>query len=216
MFKRWFEFSSNGNGSAGIGELRNGSMTNGLALPPPPESECPPIPEHRVDPAPASRNAVAKQPQSPCGILKVAEMANSEHLAGLSPEAKRCAIMMALEAVGAGVEDLLHDAVIRQRALDDQDKEQQDALRRFEEAKAEESRKLQAELESLTGQFMAREQANADEVAREQEKFRASRKQRQQESQQIAEAAAFCVPDRMGQHGGSLASVLERAAGARR
>ena len=216
MFKRWFEFSSNGNGSAGSGELRNGSMTNGLALPAPQESECPPPPEHRVDSAPSSRNAVAKQPQKPCGILKVVDMANSEHLAGLSPEAKRCAIMMALEAVGAGVEDLLQDAVIRQRALNDQEKEQQEALRRFEETKAEESRKLQGELESLTGQFMARVQANADEVAREQDKLRAWQRKKQQESQQIAEAAAFCVPDGMGQHGGSLASVLERAAGARR
>src|SRR5947208_17073753 len=124
MFKRLFGFSSNGNGSAGVGELRNGSMKNGLAVPAPQESECPPRSEHRVDPAPASRNAVVKQPQSPCGILKVVEMMNSEHLAGLSPEAKRCAIMMALEAVGAGVEDLLQDAVIRQRALNDQDKEQ--------------------------------------------------------------------------------------------
>src|SRR4051794_10755881 len=216
MFKRLFEFSSNGNGSAGVGELRNGSMKNGLAVAAPQESECPPRSERPVDPAPASRNAVAKQSQSPCGILKVVEMVNSEHLAGLSPEAKRCAIMMALEAVGAGVEDLLQDAVIRQRALNDQDKEQQDALRRFEETKAEESRKLQGELESLTGQFMARVQANADEVAREQDRFRGWQRKRQQESQQIADAAAFCVPDRMGQHGGSLASVLERAAGARR
>jgi hypothetical protein len=216
MFKRWFEFSSNGNGSAGSGELRNGSMTNGLALPAPQESECSPPPEHRVDPAPSSRNALAQQPQKPSGILKVVDMAKSEHLAGLSPEAKRCAIMMALEAVGAGIEDLLQDAVIRQRALNDQEKEQQEALRRFEETKAEESRKLQGELESLTGQFMARVQANADEVAREQDKLRAWQRKKQHESQQIAEAAAFCVPDGMGQHGGSLASVLERAAGARR
>src|SRR5205807_5696420 len=161
----------------------------GLAAPTPQESEGPPRSEHRVDPAPASRNAVAKQPQSPSGILKVVEMVKSEHLAGLSPEAKRCAIMMALEAVGAGVEDLLQDAVVRQRALNDQDKEQQDALRRFEETKAEESRKLQSELESLTSEYMARVQGNADEVAREQDRFRAWQRKRQQESQQIAEAA---------------------------
>src|SRR5436305_10979383 len=97
MFKRWFEFSSNGNGSSGVGELRNGSMKIGLAAPTPQESEGPPRSETRVDPAPASRNAVAKQPQSPSGILKVVEMVKSEHLSGLSPEAKRCASMMALE-----------------------------------------------------------------------------------------------------------------------
>jgi hypothetical protein len=216
MFKRWFESSSNGNGSSHIGEHRNGSVEIGLTLPAQQESECPPRSAHLADAAPISREPALKPPQVPCGILKVVEMANSEHLAGLSPEAKRCAIMMALDAVGAGVEDLLQDAVVRQRALNDQDKEQQDALRRFEEAKAEESRKLQGELDSLTSEYMARVQANADEVAREQDRFRAWQRKRQQESQQIADAAAFCVPDGMGQHGGSLASVLERAAGARR
>jgi len=216
MFKRWFESSANGNGSTGIGELRNGSMTNGVVLHAPQECECPPRSDHRVDAGPANHNPAAKQPQIPCGILKVVEMVNSEHLAGLSLEAKRCAIMMALEAVGAGVEELLQDAVVRQRALNDQDKEQQDELRRFEEKKAEEGRKLQSELESLTSEYMARVHANADDVAREQDRFRACQRKRQQEAQQIAEAAAFCVPDPMGQHGGNLAAVLERAAGARR
>ena len=122
--------------------------------------------------------------------------------------------MMALEAVGAGIEDLLQDAVVRQRALNDYEKEQQDALRRFEETKAEEKPEAAKRAgEPDRASYMARVQANADEVAREQDKFRAWQRKKQQESQQIAEAAAFCVPDGLGPHGGSLASVLERAAG---
>ena len=207
MFKRWFEFSSNGNGSASFGEHRNGSSEQSLALLEPQESEGPsrstasqkeepssPLPsDHRVDLEQVYRTPGPKAGPVPCGILKVVEMVNSDHLAGLSPDAKRCAVMMALEAVGAGVEDLLQDAVVRQRALNDYDKEQQEALRRFEELKGEENRKLQSELESLTSQFMARVQANIDEVAREQDKFRAWQRKKQQESQHIAEAAAFCV-----------------------
>jgi len=229
MFKRWFEFSSNGNGSAGFGEHRNGSSEQSLALLEQ-ESEGPsrstasrkeepssPLPsDHRVDLEQVYRTPGPKPGSVPCGILKVVEMVNSDHLAGLSPDAKRCAVMMALEAVGAGVEDLLQDAVVRQRALNDYDKEQQEALRRFEELKGEENRKLQSELESLTSQFMARVQANIDEVAREQDKFRAWQRKKQQESQHIAEAAAFCVPEGLGPHGNSLTSVLERAATARR
>src|SRR5689334_14956362 len=51
------------------------------------------------------------------GIAKVVEMVNSPHLSGLSQDAKRCAVMMALEAVGVSVEELLQDAVLRQRTL---------------------------------------------------------------------------------------------------
>jgi len=204
-------------------------MQHGLALLESQENESPPRPpaslpesaptallSEYVDVQQIYGSPAPKPAPSPCGILKVVDMVNSEHLSGLSAEAKSCAIMMALEAVGAGVEDLLQDAVARQRALNDYDKEQQDALRRFEETKAEEKRKLQSELESLTTQYMVRVQANADEVSREQEKFRAWQRKKQHESQRIAEAAAFCVPDGLGPHAGGLSSVLERAAGARR
>jgi uncharacterized protein HemX len=229
MFKRWFEFSSNGKGASGIAERRNGSTEHALALLDPQESDDSPrapaslpgqpssaLPLEYVDLQQVYRNPAVKAAQIPCGILKVVDMVNSEHLSGLSPEAKRCAIMMALEAVGAGIEDLLQDAVARQRALNDYEKEQQYALRRFEETKAEEKRKLQSELEGLTTQYMARVQANADEVSGEQEKFRAWQRKKHQESQRIAEAAAFCVPDGLAPHTSGLSSVLERAAGARR
>jgi hypothetical protein len=230
MFKRWFEFSSNGNGSAGIGERRNGSTEHGLAVLEQHGSEGPArLPASGYEAAPAALPSddpvdaekkypgpALKPPQGSCGILKVVEMMNSEHLAGLSTDAKRCAIMMALDAVGAGIEELLQDAVSRQRALNDYDKQQQDVLRRFEEKKAEEKRELQEELASLTSQYMARVQANAEEVAREQEKVRAWQRKKQKESQHIAEAASFCVPDGLGPHAGSLAEVLERAAGGRR
>jgi len=230
MFKRWFEFSSNGDGSAGIGERRNGSTEHGLAVLEQHGSEGPArLPASRFESAPAAVSSddlvaaekkytgpIPEMPQAVRGILKVVEMVNSEHLTALSTEAKRCAIMMALDAVGAGIEDLLQDAVSRQRALNDSDKEQQDALRRFEEKKAEEKRQLQEDLASLTSQYMARVEANAEEVAREQGKFRAWQRKKQKESQHIAEAASFCVPEGLGPHAGSLAEVLERAAGGRR
>src|SRR5437868_11862408 len=43
------------------------------------------------------RNAPVKPPKAAYGILKVAEMVNSSHLSGMSPEAKRCSLLMALE-----------------------------------------------------------------------------------------------------------------------
>ncbi len=159
-------------------------------------------------------NAAVKPPRLPYGILKVASMANSSHLAGLSADAKRCSLLMALEAAGVEVEDLLQDAVVRQRALNDYEEAQQQKIKEFEAAKLEENSKIQAEMDRLTSQFRSRIQANLEEVAREQDKFRAWQRGKQQEAQRITEAATFCVPQGSASNG--LAEVLERATFARR
>jgi hypothetical protein len=128
------------------------------------------------------------------GILKVAEMADSPHLAGMSAEAKRASVMMALEAAGVDLDDLLQDAIIRQRALNDHEEAHSARLKAFEAAKLEENRKIQAELERITAQHMHRVQANLDQVARQQDLFREWRKKKDQEAHRIADAAAICVP----------------------
>lgn len=229
MFKRWFEFSPNRNGSARNGESRNGSAGQVLPLMELQEDERPSGPptsasDRKNNAAPSDdradfeniyRSAAAKLPQIPFGILKVVDMVNSQHLSGLSPEARRCAVLMALEVAGAEIPDLLQDAMFRQHTLNDYEKEQQEKLRRFEEGKAEENRGLQAELERLSSQYMARLQGNQDEVAREQDDFRAWQRKKQQEAQRIAAAAALCVPEGMSSHSGSLTAVLERACAAR-
>jgi hypothetical protein len=160
------------------------------------------------------QNAAVKPPRLPYGILKVASMASSSHLAGLSADAKRCSLLMALEAAGVEVEDLLQDAVVRQKALNDYEDGQHQKLKEFEAAKLEENSKIQAEMDRLTSQFLSRIQANLEEVAHEQDKFRAWQRGKQQEAQRITEAATFCVPQ--GSASSGLAEVLERATLARR
>ncbi len=157
------------------------------------------------------QNAAVKPPRLSYGILKVAEMVSSPHLAGLSPEAKRCSLLMALEAAGAEVEDLLQDAVVRQRALNDYEEAQKSRLTHFEQSKLEENKKIQQELDRVTAQHMSRIQANLDEVAREQDNFRAWQRTKLQESQRITEAAAYCVPQGSAASVSSLTAVLERA-----
>jgi len=155
--------------------------------------------------------AAVKPPRLSYGILKVAEMMNSPHLDGLSPDARRCSLLMALEAAGAEVEDLLQDAVVRQRALNDYEDGQKNRLEAFEQSKIDENKKIQQELDRLTAQHMVRIQSNLDEVAREQDNFRAWQKGKQQESQRITEAAAYCVPQGSAASVSSLTAVLERA-----
>jgi len=160
------------------------------------------------------QNAAVKPPTLAYGILKVAEMVGSPHLAGMSAEPKRNSILMALEAAGAEIDFLLEDAVFRQRALNDHEEALLQKQREFEAAKSAEARKVQAELERLTAQYMERIQANLDEVAREQDNLRGWQRRKQQESQRIAEAAMYCVPNGSQAANGAFPTLLERGAAA--
>jgi hypothetical protein len=227
MLKRWFDFSSNGNGVAAPGEHRNGYTEGTTAVMQMEEGECPSRPAPSPQPpevhgAPPETGSDFEQIYKRAGIvpgargiLKVVEMVHSPHLSGMSPEGKRCAVRMALDAVGATVEGVLQDAVSRQSVLNDFEKEQQEKLRRFEETKGDENRRLQADLDKLTHEYMSRMQAAVDEVSREQDKFRAWQKRKELELQMIADSAALCVPESMGSHAIGLSGVLERACGAR-
>lgn len=230
MFKKIFRFSYDGEPAVRNGAHSNGTATHAVALAElneeierAPYAAAEPAPKKSakaaVTPAAAERNdlsfdniygaAAITSPVAGYTILKVADMVGSQHLAALSPDAKRCSVLMALDAAGVKMEELLQDAVIRQRALNNHEAARQQRLQEFEAAKTEANHKLQQDLDRLTADYMAMMQANLDEVAHEQDDFHAWQKRKQQESQRIAEAAAFCVPAEG--HSGSLTAVLERA-----
>jgi len=152
-----------------------------------------------------------KLPRISYNILKVADMVHSPHLSSMSADAKRNSLLMALDAANVAVEDVLQDAVLRQRALTEYEDAQRARLKHFELTKAEENNKIQAELEKATKAHMARIQANLDEIAKEQDNFRAWQKSKNQECERLTEAAGFCVPQGSAIGVSSLASVLERA-----
>jgi len=228
MLKKWLAFSfndgHNGNGASSAGALATSPAIH-PAEPMEPDQE-----DDRRSARPASstappkpatfdqiyQSAASKPPQIRYGILKVIEMIDSPHLGGMTPEAKRCAVMMALEAAGAEIEDLLQDAVVRQRALNDYEEKQAERLREFEAAIAEDNRAIQMELDRITSQYMARIQANVDEVAGQQDTFHAWQKRKQQECQRMTEAAGVLVPQGSASHNGALTAVLERASAGRR
>ena len=61
----------------------------------------------------------AEIPPAPQGysILKVAHMLESEHIRNLATETKRASLLMALEAAGVQVDEVLQDATLRQRSI---------------------------------------------------------------------------------------------------
>ena len=158
------------------------------------------------------KDAPAQPPNMAYGILKVSEMLNSAHLAGMSHDSKRSSVLMAIEAANIQVEDLLQDAMLRQRALNDYEGSEDLRLKEFESATDRENNLLQAEVERLTSQYMARIQGNIDEVAAAQDRFRAWQKRKTQELQHISAAAAICVPKGAESNGNntSYTAVLAR------
>jgi len=215
MLKRLLQLSFRGE-EAQKGGDRTGSVALVAVT-----TECEHVPEVRGPKMPLKtvsfeqiyQNAEAKPPRVPYGILKVAEMVGSPHIAGMSTEAKRSSLLMALEAAGVEIEDVLQDAVLRQRALNDYEEQEQRRIKAFESAKLEENAAIQAELERITADYMARVQANIESYEREQEEFRSWQKRKQQEAQRITEAASFCVPPGSAVNGAGLTAVLERATG---
>ena len=214
MFRRLFQFSLNGSDETSHTSPQD-TRTESAAWPGVPV--VPPNTRRPIDNFDSFdeiyRTAPANPPHVGYSILKVAGMLKSAHLAGMNSDAKRAALMMALEAAGAELKDILQDAMLRQRALNDYEDTQQKRLREFEAASGEENRAIQAELDKITAQYMARIQVYVDAVAGQQDLFRAWQKSKQQESTSITEALGFCSPQENPMD--TLSAVLERTSNRR-
>jgi hypothetical protein len=128
-------------------------------------------------------------------IMKVAEMLQSEHIRSLPREVKRSSVLVALEAAGAPLQDVIEDAVRRDRALDTFERVQEQALGTLETGKAQENQQIQSEMDRLVAEHRSRMQANNDEVAKEKERFFGWRLKKQEEEQRIADAVSYFVTD---------------------
>lgn len=128
-------------------------------------------------------------------IYKIAEMLQSEHIRNLPAGVKKSSILVALDASGVKLEEVIEDAIRRDRALDTFERVQQKALDELEAKKKDESRAIQEELDRIVAEHRARIQANADHVARTKEKFQEWRLQKQLEEQRIADAVSYFVTE---------------------
>jgi hypothetical protein len=128
-------------------------------------------------------------------IMKISEMLQSEHIRNLPREVKRSSVLVALEAAGAPLQDVIEDAVKRDRALDTFERVQEQALESLESRKAKENQEIQAEMDRMVAEHRSRMQANNDEVAKEKERFFGWRLKKQEEEQRIADAVSYFVTE---------------------
>lgn len=138
-------------------------------------------------------SAGIQTPRLGYSISKVVAMLSSEHIGDLPSETKRASLMMALDAAGVQVNEVLQDATLRQHALNSYESGQKKRLEQYEARKSQDNREIQAEMDRVTAQYLARINSNLDEVAREKDALRKWQVQKQEEAQQMAEAVALCV-----------------------
>jgi hypothetical protein len=139
-------------------------------------------------------------------IMKVAEMLRSEHIRNLPRDVKRSSVLVALEAAGAPIQDVIQDAVKRDRALDTFERVQEKSVNELEARKTKENQEIQAEIDRIVAEHRSRMQANNDEVAKEKERFYAWRLKKQEEEQKISDAVSYFVTENPITTGGSAAA----------
>ena len=152
------------------------------------------------------RAAEIQPPAHGYTIMKIAEMLQSERIRTLPAEVKKNSILLALDAASVKIEEVIEDAVRRDRALDGFERVQQKALDELELRKEKDNAQIQAELDRLIEEHKARIQANKDEVAKEKERFYGWRLRKQEEEQKISDSVSYFVVENPITAGGVGAS----------
>ena len=157
----------------------------------------------------------AEIPAAPQGysILKIAEMLQSEHIRGMPADVRRSSVLVALDAAGVDIKDVIQDAVRRDRALDTYERVQEKAVNQLESQKTQENAQIQADMDKYVAEQRAKIQANNDTVAKEKERFFGWRLKKQQEEKKISDAVAPFVTENPITTGGSSSSAAPKPGG---
>ena len=128
-------------------------------------------------------------------VLKVAEMLRSEHIRSLPPDVRAKSVLVALDAAGVKVDEIVEDAVRRDRALDTYEKVLHQHLDELAATVAVENRQAEEEIAARVAEIRARIDENTRRVATEQAEFEAWRTRKQQEESLIADAVGHFVSE---------------------
>jgi len=138
--------------------------------------------------------------------MKIADMLQSEHIRTMPGDVKRSTVLVALDAAGVDIKDVIQDAVRRDKALDGYERVQERAVAELETRKTQENAQIQAEIDKVVADQRAKIQANNEEVTREKERFFGWRLKKQQEEKKISDAVAPFVTENPITTGASSAS----------
>jgi hypothetical protein len=124
-------------------------------------------------------------------IDTVSGMLDSDHLRGMASEVKRASVLMALEAAGIPVDELLRDGAKRLEALNSYEVAERKRFEDYEARKTQESAQIQLEVERMTAHCMDRIKHNLSEVTLAKDAFLNWQTTKQTESQRISDAVGL-------------------------
>ena len=139
------------------------------------------------------RSAQISTPAHGYTVLKVSEMLHSGHISALPADVKQKSVMVALDAAGVKVADIVEDAVQRDRALDTYERVLQKHLEDVRTEKARENAQFEKEITQRAAELRARIDQNNAATGREQDDLIAWRTRKRREEERIAEAVGYFV-----------------------
>ena len=148
-----------------------------------------------VDLADVYDSAKIESPAHGYTVLKVAQMLESDHLQALPPDVKRKSILVALDAAGVKVDEIVEDAVRRDRALDTFERVLEKHLDQLRAQTDAENRQIEEEIARQAAELRARVDENRRKVDQEEREFIAWRTRKQQEEKRIADAVGYFVSE---------------------
>jgi hypothetical protein len=121
------------------------------------------IPADVADFATVYKGAAVHAPQHEYGVDRVASMLEHKSLAGLDKHVKASAVLAALDGAGVGVKDVIHDGVLRYKAL-----VAFEAAKELElyQVRPRNERRIE-ELKAASDAFQKKKQAEIDALSRE-------------------------------------------------
>ena len=135
-----------------------------------------------------------KEPANAFTVYRAEELLKSSHLKGASTEIRRSALMVALEALRIPAEDVIQDAVKRDKALTQFEKIEERRLREMEQKKSEENKRLQEEMERIFNEIREKMEDNNNSVKEARDKFQAWQEEKEKEEQRLSGVLQYFVP----------------------
>ena len=134
-----------------------------------------------------------KEPTNGFTVYRAEELLKSVYLKNASPEIRRSALMVALEALRIPAEDVIQDAVKRDKALTQFEKIEERRLREMEQKKSEENKRLQEEMERIFNEIREKMEDNNTSVKESRDKFQAWQEDKEKEEQRLSGVLQYFV-----------------------
>jgi hypothetical protein len=136
-----------------------------------------------------------KLPGHGFNIYKIEDMLKSVYLKDMNNEGKKNAVLVALEAIKVPIEEIIQDAINRDKALDSYEKYEEKKLKEFETRKSDENKKIQEEIERFFNEKREQIQSNDRLVQQARERFKNWEAQKRSEEQRIFETLKYFTPE---------------------